>query len=144
MCNPALPDAFDSSIYSARSWLLLVAGSNRRLPRVPSALLRCLSSLPFSTSNSKNSVYQYNEVRAVERNRRKSRKAEEPKRSGRWQHHLTPLSFLLFSAPVQIEIKVREATSSDRWGVTDTAMSEIARATHNYNDYPALVSVQIE
>jgi len=37
-----------------------------------------------------------------------------------------------------IEVKVREATSSDRWGVTDSQMGEIARATNDYNAYPKL------
>jgi hypothetical protein len=31
----------------------------------------------------------------------------------------------------EIEVKVREATSSDRWGVTDSAMADIARATND-------------
>lgn len=38
----------------------------------------------------------------------------------------------------EIEIKVREATSSDRWGVTDAQMHEIARATNDYEQYPKL------
>jgi hypothetical protein len=35
-------------------------------------------------------------------------------------------------------LQVREATSSDRWGVTDPQMHEISRATHDYEQYPKL------
>jgi epsin len=40
-----------------------------------------------------------------------------------------------------IEVQVREATSSDRWMVPDSALSEIARASNDYQDYPKMFAM---
>jgi len=37
-----------------------------------------------------------------------------------------------------IEVKIREATSNDPWGPSSTVLSEVSRATNNYEDYPKL------
>lgn len=37
-----------------------------------------------------------------------------------------------------IEVKVREATNNDPWGVSTSAMSDIARATHHHDEYALL------
>jgi hypothetical protein len=52
-------------------------------------------------------------------------------------HHLSLIRSCPFSSKNsvyqfdEVEVAVREATSSDRWGVTDTAMADIARATND-------------
>jgi len=38
----------------------------------------------------------------------------------------------------EIEVKVRNATNNDKWGVSSSAMYNIARATHDYQEYPQL------
>lgn len=40
-----------------------------------------------------------------------------------------------------IEVKVREATNNDRWGVSTTALAEVARATNDYEEYPKLFAM---
>lgn len=37
-----------------------------------------------------------------------------------------------------IEVKVREATNNDAWGVSTSAMSDIARSTHHHDEYALL------
>jgi hypothetical protein len=40
-----------------------------------------------------------------------------------------------------IEVKVREATSNDKWGASSSQMAEIARATNEYESYPLLFAM---
>eukprot|EP01096_Ripella_sp_DP13-Kostka_P015501 TRINITY_DN729_c0_g1_i1.p1 TRINITY_DN729_c0_g1~~TRINITY_DN729_c0_g1_i1.p1 ORF type:complete len:517 (-),score=232.06 TRINITY_DN729_c0_g1_i1:291-1841(-) len=40
----------------------------------------------------------------------------------------------------EIELKVLEATSNEKWGPTGTQMKEIARATYSYNDFPLIMN----
>jgi len=40
-----------------------------------------------------------------------------------------------------IEVKVREATSNDKWGASSSQMAEIARATNDYESYPLLFAM---
>lgn len=40
-----------------------------------------------------------------------------------------------------IEVKVREATSNDKWGASSSQMAEIARATNDYDSYPLLFAM---
>jgi len=40
----------------------------------------------------------------------------------------------------EIEIKVRDATSNEKWGPTGTQMKEIAQATHSYSDFPIIMN----
>jgi len=40
-----------------------------------------------------------------------------------------------------IEIKVREATSNDKWGASSSQMAEIARTTNDYESYPLLFAM---
>lgn len=40
-----------------------------------------------------------------------------------------------------IEVKVREATSNDKWGASTSLKQEIARATHDYQEYPRLFAM---
>ena len=37
-----------------------------------------------------------------------------------------------------IEVKVREATNNDAWGVSTSAMTDIARSTHHHDEYALL------
>lgn len=39
-----------------------------------------------------------------------------------------------------IEVLVREATSNEKWGPSGTQMSQIAMATHNYNDFNIIMN----
>eukprot|EP01112_Ceratiomyxa_fruticulosa_P016070 TRINITY_DN4821_c0_g1_i1.p1 TRINITY_DN4821_c0_g1~~TRINITY_DN4821_c0_g1_i1.p1 ORF type:complete len:673 (-),score=199.52 TRINITY_DN4821_c0_g1_i1:196-2214(-) len=41
----------------------------------------------------------------------------------------------------EIERKVRNATSNDKWGPTGTQMQEISRATYNYQDFAVIMQV---
>jgi len=41
----------------------------------------------------------------------------------------------------EIECKVRESTSNDSWGASTSLMSEIARATNDYQEYPKLFAM---
>jgi len=40
----------------------------------------------------------------------------------------------------EIEIKVRDATSNEKWGPTGKQMKEIAQATHSYSDFPIIMN----
>jgi hypothetical protein len=40
----------------------------------------------------------------------------------------------------EIEILVRDATSNEKWGPSGTQMSQIAMATHNYNDFNIIMN----
>lgn len=40
-----------------------------------------------------------------------------------------------------IEVKVREATSNEKWGVKNSELYEIARATNDYQEYPKLFAM---
>lgn len=40
-----------------------------------------------------------------------------------------------------VEVKVREATSNDPWSCPPSLLRELARATHDYQDYPKLFSM---
>jgi hypothetical protein len=41
----------------------------------------------------------------------------------------------------EVEVKVREATNNDPWGVSTSAMTEIAHATNDYEAYPKLFAM---
>jgi hypothetical protein len=41
----------------------------------------------------------------------------------------------------EIEIKVRNATNNDKWGVSSSSMADIARATNDYQEYPQLFAM---
>jgi len=41
----------------------------------------------------------------------------------------------------KIEVKVRNATNNDKWGVSSSAMSEISRATNDFQEYPQLFAM---
>eukprot|EP00276_Gloeochaete_wittrockiana_P016580 CAMPEP_0184335614 /NCGR_PEP_ID=MMETSP1089-20130417/4155_1 /TAXON_ID=38269 ORGANISM="Gloeochaete wittrockiana, Strain SAG46.84" /NCGR_SAMPLE_ID=MMETSP1089 /ASSEMBLY_ACC=CAM_ASM_000445 /LENGTH=529 /DNA_ID=CAMNT_0026660375 /DNA_START=62 /DNA_END=1651 /DNA_ORIENTATION=- len=40
----------------------------------------------------------------------------------------------------EIELKVLEATSNEKWGPTGTQMKDVARATYSYNDFPLIMN----
>lgn len=47
---------------------------------------------------------------------------------------------IALNAP-EVERKVKDATSNEKWGPTGTQMQEISRATYNFQDLPIIMSV---